>query len=875
MLQWARALVVSACMICATESAVRETAASDESVISPFASVLLTTTQASTLHNDFEEANIPFIRVKETENQEQNFANSTTVPNFQSFEEWKKNKLNQNRADLTNSSESGYSIEKPSVQLNTSNNSKKNISQLDIEDVKVNKNIKHIQRDEIHQRIKTRDGDLQKENQNSNNVNAQLGEEMVIEISMFAGSGEEQGKLYKDRFNYASFDCAATIVKTNKEAKGANSILLDNKDSYLLNECSASSNFIIVELCEDILVDEVLVGNFEFYSSMFKDIKISVSDRFPTTQWIVLGEFQAENVRQLQTFGIENPLIWAKFIKIEFLTHYGNEFYCPISSVQVHGTTMIEQFKEDNPDNEEKPDSELISTTEEINAKANSLDSYQEMLSNDQPNETHANTENGVSNLGPEFDVYLAKEKFKACLDFQLLEPEVNCTSKYLKLDQFLIDYEKTRHENFDQCLVDQEMEGATSEEQSRVVETQPHTPSPKVQPQDSIYKNIVKRLSLLESNTTLSLLYIEEQSRLLSDAFTNLESQQAVKFQNILFQLNSTIQSQMDIFQKLNVDVYTSFSRLFEYQQQNFESKNVEISKQISQISSMISFYRNLTYCCLLTIILLFFYILLTKDLYIDDTYFPETSVPTSPMFSPENSPSISPAASIYNIRDLVSTTTAKTLSEQLNGDGGLDIQDSVSRSDHSRKPSASLSTTGSIESVPAIDANSGQVSVPKKANTSMTLPVLYRRRSTLLNSFSKSWSLSPKKSDISGPFKRNTGSNTQSQAQNNSLVSEVRKTTLGLDGKCSSMKEPSQLAVPKYRVDKPFGNVVHETGKVDLMVKTKRRKRELEGENNAFSVLEEPGEKTDSADFEYVYEEEEEERGVEPIPIEVLETK
>ncbi|ODQ48407.1 hypothetical protein PICMEDRAFT_30043, partial [Pichia membranifaciens NRRL Y-2026] len=370
---------------------------------------------------------------------------------------------------------------------------------------------------------------------------------------MFAGSGEEQGKLYKDRFNYASFDCAATIVKTNKEAKGANSILLDNKDSYLLNECSASSNFIIVELCEDILVDEVLIGNFEFYSSMFKNIKISVSDRFPTTHWIVLGEFQAENVRQLQTFGIENPLIWAKFIKIEFLTHYGNEFYCPISSVQVHGTTMIEQFKEDNPDNEEKPDSELISTTEEVNAKPNSLDSYQESLPHDLPNDTLAN-----------------------------------------------------------------KMEGVTSEEQSKVVETQPHTPSPKVQPQDSIYKNIVKRLSLLESNTTLSLLYIEEQSRLLSDAFTSLESQQAVKFQNILSQLNSTIQSQMDIFQKLNVDVYTSFSRLFEYQQQNFESNNVEISKQLSQIHNMISFYRNLTYFCLLTIILLFFYILLTKDLYI-----------------------------------------------------------------------------------------------------------------------------------------------------------------------------------------------------------------------------------------------------------------
>lgn len=885
--------MVSACLIGATESAVQETVASDESMISSFASVFLTTTQTFTSQNDPEEASIPFVTVEETQSQESNFANSTNAPNFQSFEEWKKNKLNQNRVDLANSSESRYSIEKPSQSLNNSNNNKNNILQPEIEAVKVNKDIKHIQRDEIHQRIKTRDGDQQSENQNSDNVNAPLGEEMVIEISMFAGSGEEQGKLYKDRFNYASFDCAATIVKTNKEAKGANSILLDNKDSYLLNECSASSNFIIVELCEDILVDEVLIGNFEFYSSMFKNIKISVSDRFPTTQWIVLGEFQAENVRQLQTFGIENPLIWAKFIKIEFLTHYGNEFYCPISSVQVHGTTMIEQFKEDNPDNEEKPDSELISTTEEVNAKPNSLDSYQESLPHDLPNDTLANSENGISDLVPEFDVYLANEKFKACLDFQLLEPEVNCTSKYLKLDQFLIDYEKTRHENFDQCLVGQEMEGVTSEEQSKVVETQPHTPSPKVQPQDSIYKNIVKRLSLLESNTTLSLLYIEEQSRLLSDAFTSLESQQAVKFQNILSQLNSTIQSQMDIFQKLNVDVYTSFSRLFEYQQQNFESNNVEISKQLSQIHNMISFYRNLTYFCLLTIILLFFYILLTKDLYIDDTYFPETSVPTSPLFSPETSPSISPAASIYNIKDLVSTTTAKNLSEQLNGDSGLDLGGSVSRSGHSRRPSASISTTGSIESVPANEAISGQAPSLKKANTNMALPVLYRRRSTLLNSFSKSWSLSPKKSDKLGLFKRSTTSNTQNQTQSNSLDSEVRKTMLVSDEECSLVKESPLHSVPKNRDNETFRNVMPEAENAVHGEHAPAKERGLEIENDASSGLEEPEAMIDSADFEYVYEEVEEEeeekegegeekdemegeaeRGVEAIPIEVLET-
>lgn len=88
-------------------------------------------------------------------------------------------------------------------------------------------------------------------------------------------------KFYKDRFNYASFDCAATIIKTNKEAKGAHNILIENKDSYMLNKCDAPNKFVIIELCQDILVDTVVIGSFEFFSSMFKDIRISVSDRFP------------------------------------------------------------------------------------------------------------------------------------------------------------------------------------------------------------------------------------------------------------------------------------------------------------------------------------------------------------------------------------------------------------------------------------------------------------------------------------------------------------------------------------------------------------------------------------------------------------------
>ena len=158
---------------------------------------------------------------------------------------------------------------------------------------------------------------------------------------------KDAGKTCKERFNYASFDCAATVLKTNPKAKSTSSILVEHKDSYMLNECSAKNKFLIVELCEDILVDTIVLANYEFFSSMFRHFRVSVSDRYPVKldRWRVLGTFEARNSREIQPFLITEPQIWARYLRIELLTHYGNEFYCPMSLLRVHGTTMMEQYR--------------------------------------------------------------------------------------------------------------------------------------------------------------------------------------------------------------------------------------------------------------------------------------------------------------------------------------------------------------------------------------------------------------------------------------------------------------------------------------------------------------------------------------------------
>ncbi|KAI8914433.1 UNC-like C-terminal-domain-containing protein [Gorgonomyces haynaldii] len=147
-----------------------------------------------------------------------------------------------------------------------------------------------------------------------------------------------------DRFNFASFDCGALVLGTNPEAKQATAILIKSKDQYMLNPCAAKK-YIEVELCEEILVDTIQLANLEFFSSVFKKIKVLTTTRYPST-WQLVGEFTAQNSRKLQSFVIdEHQRGWSKYVRIEFDSHYGSEFYCPLTTLKVLGTSMVEDMK--------------------------------------------------------------------------------------------------------------------------------------------------------------------------------------------------------------------------------------------------------------------------------------------------------------------------------------------------------------------------------------------------------------------------------------------------------------------------------------------------------------------------------------------------
>lgn len=105
-----------------------------------------------------------------------------------------------------------------------------------------------------------------------------------------------------DRFNYASQDCTARIHSSHKGAKSPSSVLSSKKDRYMLSQCGAKSKYVIVELCDDVRIDTVQLANYEFFSGVFKDIRISLSENAPgdPQSWIDAGTYRAKNIRGVQ-----------------------------------------------------------------------------------------------------------------------------------------------------------------------------------------------------------------------------------------------------------------------------------------------------------------------------------------------------------------------------------------------------------------------------------------------------------------------------------------------------------------------------------------------------------------------------------------------
>ncbi|KAJ5716312.1 hypothetical protein N7493_008223 [Penicillium malachiteum] len=588
---------------------------------------------------------------------------------------------------------------------------------------------------------------------------------------------KDAGTTCKERFNYASFDCAATVLKTNPECKGSSSILVENKDSYMLNECRANNKFLILELCDDILVDTIVLANYEFFSSIFHMFRASVSDRYPAKpdQWKELGVYEARNTREVQAFAVENSLIWARYLRIEFLAHYGHEFFCPVSLVRVHGTTMMEEYKHDeSADRTETEDLETVEHVEpprEVEAEIAALpvdEFVPEHIESDQSFETCPQSPTEVELLL--LDV--ARNTTETCdiserpaADTALDRSAATDSSKQAQHTDSAgstgdgVQASQSGHSAPPKAVEDVRKPGDTAKvivatpdssvaaaesaqqdstvespgkstggskeenipqpESIRPTSTQPPPSNPTTQ--ESFFKSVQKRLQMLESNSTLSLLYIEEQSRILRDAFNKVEKRQLAKTSTFLETLNVTVLSELKEFREQYDQVWSSVAFEFEHQRMRYHQELHSLSAQLGVLADELVFQKRVTIIQSIMVLCCFALVLFSRGSVGNYMEFPRVQRMVTRSYSLRDSSPISPSASPGSTRPTSSYRENETHRRNLSESSSS--QDSPSPSPAS--PSISyIPPTPTSDISRAIEEND-KIDVPQSPD-SMSVPIL-----------------------------------------------------------------------------------------------------------------------------------------------------
>ncbi|XP_071111717.1 SUN domain-containing ossification factor-like isoform X1 [Haliotis cracherodii] len=178
----------------------------------------------------------------------------------------------------------------------------------------------------------------------------------------------------KQRINFSSKNCGAKVLASNQEAENVQGVLTGNKDEYMLNPCGAQKKWFAIELCEPIQVKTVEIASLELFSSQPKTFRVSLSDRFPAKDWRELGEYEATQEKTAQAFQVDDQQ-FVKFVKVELLSHYSNEHFCPVTLFRVFGVPMADD-DDDNNENIESTNSEdetvILQDGDEDEAKDNS-----------------------------------------------------------------------------------------------------------------------------------------------------------------------------------------------------------------------------------------------------------------------------------------------------------------------------------------------------------------------------------------------------------------------------------------------------------------------------------------------------------------------
>ncbi|KAK9661601.1 hypothetical protein K7432_018188, partial [Basidiobolus ranarum] len=342
-----------------------------------------------------------------------------------------------------------------------------------------------------------------------------------------------------------------------------------------------------------------------------KDFRVSVSDRYPpkaSSGWKVLGEFQAQNIRDVQVFRVSNPLIWARYIRIDILSHYGNEYFCPLSLLRVHGTTMMEEYKREEDEflaeEQSTPHPEPVASSTPSDSSINltfpkivipTLSNFvEENASFSNPKETSipAKTKQATQVKTDSESLTSSTNSHTPIASPSICPP----TSRLAELIKSSEHECIATHMHTDSIATTKSsFETITSTSNPKHDENGYPYVVPSSGTQESIFKTIMKKLSVLEQNVSLSYKYLEEQSRAINEIFSKIEHSQKRQIWSALNNLNETALAQLNILRNTYEFVWQTSIHEMKVYHDHTNKQIHDLSRKVHILADEVLFEKRL----------------------------------------------------------------------------------------------------------------------------------------------------------------------------------------------------------------------------------------------------------------------------------------
>ncbi|WWC89140.1 uncharacterized protein L201_004058 [Kwoniella dendrophila CBS 6074] len=376
---------------------------------------------------------------------------------------------------------------------------------------------------------------------------------------------------HHNRYNYASPDCSARIHSSSPQTQHASSLLHKSRDRYMLTPCKSKEHWVIIELCDEIRIEAVELSIWEFFSGVVREIRISVGgeddEEFEddpkddvngrSPKWKEVGSFVGKNVRGVQTFTLSQPTSFHRFIRLDFPSYYGTEYYCPVSQAKVYGMNQMEAFKWEqkrlsaaskgrNEAKEKEAEEKRIKEREEKEKKENDekmkqherekeLDALEKLL-HEQAGRTVPDILTATAILSKFEETVKTKSSISApssTISTALINKMASASNASSQASGSASDHRSANSTTSSspptvqattKIAGESSVSSSPSSTSSTTSSTYSRSPPPRSDSSESIYAFIIRRLNDLEGNSTLVARYIEEQAKVMRHMLTRVE---------------------------------------------------------------------------------------------------------------------------------------------------------------------------------------------------------------------------------------------------------------------------------------------------------------------------------------------------------------